>query len=315
MTITALPDAPSRSDSATFATKADALLGALPGFVTEMNAESARLSALGFGSYSATSATSLAVGTGSKSLTCEAGKGFVVGQPVMIASTASPSNYMIGQVTSYDSGTGALEVSVATTGGSGTIAAWSVSVISIFTGESPDSLVVLTYGTSWTCPAGVTKVRLRMCGGGGGGCGGGGTSGTGGGGGGGGGYVEAIFAVTPYASYTYAIGSGGGGSTGGATGTTGGTSTFTAGATTYSATGGSGGRFSSGSGPAGGAGGSGSGAGAFVALGATGDTVGSSAALSFASGGISLLGTKGGDAGQTTGFAGDAGKILLELYK
>jgi len=134
-------------------------------------------------------------------------------------------------------------------------------------------------------------------------------------GGGGGGYVEAIFAVTPYASYTYAIGSGGGGSTSGATGTTGGTSTFTAGATTYSATGGSGGRFSSGSGPAGGAGGSGSGAGAFVALGATGDTVGSSAALSFASGGISLLGTKGGDAGQTTGFAGDAGKILLELYK
>ena len=38
MSITALPDIPSRSDPATFSTKADAFLGALPTFVTEANA-------------------------------------------------------------------------------------------------------------------------------------------------------------------------------------------------------------------------------------------------------------------------------------
>lgn len=38
MSITALPDIPSRSDPSTFSTKADAFLGALPTFVTEANA-------------------------------------------------------------------------------------------------------------------------------------------------------------------------------------------------------------------------------------------------------------------------------------
>lgn len=46
MTISALPTPPSRSDSPdTFATQADALLGALPQLVTEINAESDAINA------------------------------------------------------------------------------------------------------------------------------------------------------------------------------------------------------------------------------------------------------------------------------
>lgn len=76
----------------------------------------------------ATSTTSMTIGTGSKTFTVQTGKSFVVGQFVVIASTASPSNYMLGQITAYNSGTGSITVAVGTTNGSGTLAAWTVSV-------------------------------------------------------------------------------------------------------------------------------------------------------------------------------------------
>lgn len=76
-----------------------------------------------------TSTSSVAIGTGSKSFTTQTGLGFAAGQAVRIQDNASTSNYMIGQITSYASSTGALVVSVTTTGGSGTIADWSISII------------------------------------------------------------------------------------------------------------------------------------------------------------------------------------------
>lgn len=76
----------------------------------------------------ATSSTSLTVGTGPQSLTVQTGKSLATGMFLMIASTASPSNWMLAQVTSYDSGTGALAVTVATLGGAGTFTAWTVSL-------------------------------------------------------------------------------------------------------------------------------------------------------------------------------------------
>ncbi len=79
----------------------------------------------------ATSTTSLTIGTGAKSLTIQTGKLFAAGQFVTIAETAAPTNYMHGQVTAYDSGTGALTVSVAATGGSGTIAAWTITTAGV----------------------------------------------------------------------------------------------------------------------------------------------------------------------------------------
>jgi hypothetical protein len=91
-------------------------------------------SVLGGTTTTATSSTSMSIATGSKSLTLsESGKGYVVGQFVLLASAVSPSNYMIGQVTSF-SGT-ALVVNVTTKNGSGTLANWTVSV----TGQPPSN--------------------------------------------------------------------------------------------------------------------------------------------------------------------------------
>jgi hypothetical protein len=156
MTITALPPAPSPTDTpAQFNTKAFAFVAALDDFVTETNAtavavdanasdaaasandaaaqrataESAAATALAAGtSITGTSATSLTIGTGSKSLTIETGRAFVAGMPVRIgqAGAGANTNYMDGDVTSYDATTGALVVNATATGGSGTFSAWAV---------------------------------------------------------------------------------------------------------------------------------------------------------------------------------------------
>ncbi|MBZ0106149.1 MAG: hypothetical protein K8H84_11015 [Sulfuricella denitrificans] len=77
---------------------------------------------------SSTSTTSLSVATGSKSLTIQTGKSLVVGMSVKIAATASATNWMFGDVTAYDSGTGALTVNVTVIQGAGAFAAWTVSL-------------------------------------------------------------------------------------------------------------------------------------------------------------------------------------------
>jgi len=136
MTIPALPSLD--RTSATFKTDLDAFfLTQLPATIPAFNAEIERVNNFAFGSYSATSTTSLVIGTGSKSLTVETGKGFTIGQPVLIASTAAPSNYMSGQVTAYNSGTGAMTVNVTAIGGSGTIASWAVSVSAVVLATAP----------------------------------------------------------------------------------------------------------------------------------------------------------------------------------
>jgi hypothetical protein len=127
MSVTPLPEAPNRNDDPeTFVVKADAFVAALGPMVEELNTElSLVLSAL---NYNATSTTSVTIGTGSKAFTVETGKLLQIGQFVTISSTVSPVNFMFGQVTSYDSGTGALVVNVTAVGGSGTIAAWTISL-------------------------------------------------------------------------------------------------------------------------------------------------------------------------------------------
>jgi hypothetical protein len=70
----------------------------------------------------------MTVGTGAKSLTVQAGKPFAPGQFVTLADAAAPTaNWMVGQVTAYTPGTGALSVGVAVTNGSGTKTAWTVT--------------------------------------------------------------------------------------------------------------------------------------------------------------------------------------------
>ena len=74
----------------------------------------------------ATSTTSVAIGTGSKTFTIESGKQFAAGMFVSVISTASSAKYMHGAVTSYSGTT--LVVNVTDTGGSGTIASWAVGL-------------------------------------------------------------------------------------------------------------------------------------------------------------------------------------------
>lgn len=79
----------------------------------------------------ATSATSMTIGTGNQTFTIQTSKNFVVGAQVIIAQTASPTNWMAGTVTAYNSSTGAMTVNVANTSGSGTVSAWTVSLTGI----------------------------------------------------------------------------------------------------------------------------------------------------------------------------------------
>jgi hypothetical protein len=170
-TITPLPDAPTRADPENFSARGDALMTALPDFVTETNllagelntaladaqtaagnasthagtastqagiattkageAAASAATALNAPGTTATSTTSLTIGTGSKSLTIQTGKSIAVGASVIIAYTTTPANRMSGVVTAYDSGTGALTVTADATGGSGTYTAWTVSLGSV----------------------------------------------------------------------------------------------------------------------------------------------------------------------------------------
>lgn len=59
-----------------------------------------------------TSTTSLTIGSGSFSLTTQAGKQFSVGSWLIMASASNTSNYMSGQVTAYNSSTGAMTIFV-----------------------------------------------------------------------------------------------------------------------------------------------------------------------------------------------------------
>lgn len=154
MPMTALPPAPSRSNPATFADRGDAMMAALPGFVSEANAleanvvakeaaataaaaaavpaaetaVAAALTAVNAPGTSATSSTSLTVGTGSKSMTVQTGKNIVAGMSVKVASSANGAIWMAGDVISYNSSTGTLVVLVGVTQGAGTFSSWVVSL-------------------------------------------------------------------------------------------------------------------------------------------------------------------------------------------
>lgn len=128
-TISALPTPPSRSDPTNFAVRADIFVAAFPTLRDEINAFAAAILAAAAGTnYNCTSSSSVAIGTGTKSFTASTGSLLQVGQYVIVSSTASPANYMIGQVTAYNATTGALTVNVIATGGSGTIASWTISL-------------------------------------------------------------------------------------------------------------------------------------------------------------------------------------------
>jgi tail fiber protein/uncharacterized protein DUF5907 len=114
-----LADAQADADAAAAsATAADASATAAAASAAEAEANAADL--IG------TSTTSLAIGTGSKVFTTQAGLFFNPGTWVLAVSDADVANYMHGQVTAYSGTT--LTVNVTNVGGSGTLADWTITV-------------------------------------------------------------------------------------------------------------------------------------------------------------------------------------------
>lgn len=94
-------------------------------------AESSALAAVNAPGTSGTSATNLTVGAGTKSLITQVGKNWIVGQPVVISRTSAPATTrMAGVITAYNSGTGAMDISVSGTGflGAGDFADWTIAL-------------------------------------------------------------------------------------------------------------------------------------------------------------------------------------------
>lgn len=171
--ISSLGSVPTTADPATFDSRADTFLGtALPTLRTEINtwagqantvageintnrvaaeqaetnaetaetnAEAAAVTAiaaadtalLGAASVIGTSTTSLAIGSGSKTLTTQAAKSWFPGMTVKVFYDLS--NYMIGTVTDYNSGTGSMTFNCETSIGAGTYADWDIT-LSVTTG-------------------------------------------------------------------------------------------------------------------------------------------------------------------------------------
>lgn len=88
-------------------------------------AEAFAITAVNGPSASGTSTTSASLGVGDKSFTIQTGRYFIAGQ--WVAATAS-GGQMIGVISSYDSGTGALVIDSRYYSGSGTYGSWSIGI-------------------------------------------------------------------------------------------------------------------------------------------------------------------------------------------
>lgn len=176
-TITPLPPAPSRSDLPTvFIPKADAFVASLANFQSELNiagsyvadisvqitqaaanaatastnaaasaqaAAASALTAVNAPGTKAASVTNMTIATGAQPFTMTAGKAFGLGQTVVIASRASPTNRMIGPLTAYNSVNGISSVLVDTIFGSGSASDWEISL------SAPGSIPVATAADIW----------------------------------------------------------------------------------------------------------------------------------------------------------------------
>ncbi len=101
-----------------------------PEYIRAIAAEVNSVAAVALTGYDATSLSNVTiVSSGLVTFTIETGKAFQIGQSILLADEADPlTNYMWGQVTSYDPVTGILIVSVLYAKGSGTIGRWAISI-------------------------------------------------------------------------------------------------------------------------------------------------------------------------------------------
>lgn len=135
MSIDALPPAPAATDPVdAFDAKAFAFFAALQTFRTQANdlADGVQINAdilaavllgMALPGYAGTSASSFAVGTGSKTFATQTGKLWTVGQIVVVSNGA---NVMRGPVTAYSGGN--LTVNVTSAVGGGTYSSWTIGL-------------------------------------------------------------------------------------------------------------------------------------------------------------------------------------------
>ena len=119
------PVYPGPSSPSTFFLDSDSFVYHMPDFVTAWTDMAGRSPTGGF--LTTTSVSSVAIGTGTKTFVLAANRAYLPGMRVMIANTAASQNFMFGEVISYTSGTLTLVVNVTCIGGSGTLAAWTIS--------------------------------------------------------------------------------------------------------------------------------------------------------------------------------------------
>jgi len=149
------PELPSFTNKTTFFALAQGLFVWLT--TTFMTWVDATATAMNLNSTNDVSTSSVLIGTGSKSLTVSASKSYVGGMYVVISDNTTPGttnsvNSMTGQITSYNSSTGALVVNVLKVLGSGTKTAWVISQC------APPSLEVWQrLARHWMC-----TVRLKQ---------------------------------------------------------------------------------------------------------------------------------------------------------
>lgn len=154
-----MPEAPQRltDTRAQFSTKADPFVAAMNthgqqttavGQAAELNAEAAEAAAtsaeaaseaaVGSTSYAATTTVTLSLALGSTgSFTIQTGKGFVATDRVGLVSRANDAVRMAADVTSYNSGTGAMVCNVTAFQGSGSASGWAV-ILKALEGLSPE---------------------------------------------------------------------------------------------------------------------------------------------------------------------------------
>lgn len=97
------------------------------------------------GQIAGNSTTSLAIGTGAKTLTIEASKQFALGQTARITYNSDINKWMQGTVSAYNASTGELSVVVDAVGGSGTYAAWTVAMTGAIGPMGPEPSGFLRY--------------------------------------------------------------------------------------------------------------------------------------------------------------------------
>jgi hypothetical protein len=148
---------------ANFRARSIVFWGDFPGIVGDVNALAGAIEthvqgalAAGGSGITATSATSLTVGTGVKVLTISVGKAFAAGQYVVLWSEAGQAG-MLGRITVSNTATGSLAVDVADTVGGGTYAVWDVIVVPLVAAQ-----VDLSGGHFTGAPVSVGAVARRL---------------------------------------------------------------------------------------------------------------------------------------------------------